>query len=218
MDRIGKRGELSRDEYRNKYTKTLRYTPKTTVMDAVQPIRPANNQLNNPKPTLMFNIEVLNQHADDMMDAYRNLNAREERLRDLMKSFHEDPEGFLKLIVELVKQFNQTTASVLTFDRVFNTHYSEILRDLLSRQQFNLELMGIRIVGINQLEFSPSVFKNALRNTQDFFRVVFLPCMTLFDRAFIIISGIRIPNETEPPRSYLHNAQVLRSSQINSKG
>ncbi len=218
MDGITKKSPLSKEEYRNKYLKTLRYTPKSTVIDAVQPIRPAANQLNNPKPTLMFNIELMHEHTRALLAAHKNLNARGEQFRDMVKAFKEDPEGFMKQIKELVKQFNQTTASVLTFDRVFHTRHSETLGDLLGRQQFNLEKMGIRIIGINQLEFDDGFFKKAVQNSPDFFEAVFFPGLALFNKAFTIISGIHPP--TEPPVSQNNSpfASIVQTSRTNPKG
>lgn len=218
MDGIERKSPIKRDESRNKYLKTLRYTPNFSVIDAVEPIRPVVNQLNNQKPTFMFDIDTLFAHADDMQNAYHRLNARENKLKDLIKSFQEDPEGFLGQIRELIKQFNQTTASVLTFDRAYNTRHSEVLSDLLARQQFNLEKMGISIVGINQLEFDGAFFKKAVRNRQDFFDAVFLPGMSLFERAFAVISGIRTNKENSPQRSNSNAASIVQKSRINQKG
>lgn len=193
MDGIVRKPPVDKIDNRNKYLKTLRYTANASVIDAVQPIRPAINQLYDPKPDFMYNIDVLYQHAEDMLNAYRNLAAQEKKSRESMNRFREDPEAFLAMVRELVKQFNQTTASLLTFDRVFHTLHSETLSDTLARQQFVLELMGIRIVGINQLEFDGTYFRKAARENPDFFTAVFQPGLKMFDRAFAYIRRIRIP-------------------------
>lgn len=217
MDDIRRKSPVIKDEYRNKYLKTLRYSPKSTVIDAVEPIRPAINQLNNPKPSLMFNIDILYERVNDFYDAFKKLNDRENKLRDLIKAFKEDPEEFLGQIMELIKQFNQTTASVLTFDRAFQTRYSETLSDLLARQQFNLEKAGIRIVGVNQLEFNSAFFKKAVKDNDPFFNEIFLPNLTLFDNALKIISGIRIPVAPPPNRNHAPASHKLQTSRIDQK-
>lgn len=184
---------LNKNDTRNKYLKILRYTPTAAAIDAVQPVRPALNQLYDPKPDFMYSIDTLYQHADDMLEAYRRLSAQEKKSRDMMKRYSGDPEGFLAMVKELVKHFNQTTATVLTFDRVFHTHHSEVLADMLGRQQFTLELVGIRIVGINQLEFDGSYFRKAAREKPDFFTAVFSPGLGLFDKVFGYVRSIQIP-------------------------
>lgn len=193
MDGINRKPGIDRTDNRNKYLKTLRYTPKGTVIDAVQAIRPAANQLNNQKPTFLFDIDVLNKHVTDLQDAYRNIRGREKKYKDLMRAYQADADSFLGLIKELVKQFNQTTASVLTFDRVFQTSHSEVLSDMLNRQQFVLETIGLRIVGLNQLEFNGQTFRWAARKQETFFSESFQPAITLFERAFTYIGRIRVP-------------------------
>lgn len=217
MDGIGRKSPPGKDGYRNKYLKTLRNTPRATVIDAVPPIRPALNQLNNPKPGFLFNIEILYQRAEDMMGAYKNLNDQEEKFGDLMKAFREDPEGFLSQIMELVKQFNQTTAVVLTFDRVFKTAHTDRIADMLARQQFALEQIGIRIVGINQLQFDGAYFRRAVRTQTDFFSAVFVPALSLFDQIFTIISAIRIPTEASAPLKTAKRPQDDPATRINRK-
>lgn len=193
MDGIRRNAPIGKDENRNKYLKTLRYTATAAVIDAVQPIRPVINQLYDPKPGFMYDIDILNQHADHMLKAYRKLADQEKKSRDLLHRYHGDQEGFLSMIRELIKQFNQTTASLLTFDRTFHTLHSEALSDILARRQFRLELMGIHIVGINQLEFDGAYFRKAVRENPDFFLAVFQPGLELFDVAFGYIQRIRIP-------------------------
>lgn len=218
MDGIDRKSPIKRVESRNKHLKTLRYTPIFSSIDAVEPIRPVINQLNNQKPSFMFDIDTLQSHANDMQNAYNRLHARENKLKDLIQSFQEDPEGFLGQIRELIKQFNQTTASVLTLDRAYHTMHSEVLSDLLARQQFNLEKMGISIVGINQLEFDGAFFKKAVRNRQDFFDAVFLPGLSLFERSFAVISGIRINTGNTPQPGNSNTASIVQKSRINQKG
>ncbi len=218
MDGIERKSPIKRDESRNKYLKTLRYTPIFSVIDAVEPIHPVANQINDQKPSFMFDMDTLHAHTDLTQNAYNRLHARENKLKDLIQSFQEDPEGFLGQIRELIKQFNQTTASVLTLDRAYHTMHSEVLSDLLARQQFNLERMGISIVGINQLEFDGAFFKKAIRNRQDFFDAVFLPGMSLFERAFSVISGIRINTGNTMQPSNSNAASIVQKSRINQKG
>lgn len=217
MDGIGKSSPIKKDDARNKYLKTLRYSPKASVIDAVQPIRPAANQLNNPKPNLMFNVDILNRHLDDMQNAYRNLDEQKKKYKDLMHHYLDDPELFMGLVKELIKQFNQTTACILTFDRAFQTHHSEILDDTLARQQFNLEQIGVRIVGMNQLEFDGYKFRKAVRENSDFFESMFRPAIVLFEQAFIYISRIQIPAGHPQAKKFSGQSAPAGTSHINQK-
>ncbi len=193
MDTIRPNTPIGKNDNRNKYLKILRYTPTAAAIDAVQPVRPVLNQLYDPKPDFMYSIDILYHHADDMLAAYRKLSTQEQKSRDMMQLYAGDPDEFLRMVKELVKQFNQTTASVLTFDRMFHTPHSEALGDILARQQFSLELMGIRIVGINQLEFDSAYFRRAVRENPAFFNSVFRAGLGVFDRAFSYIRRIQIP-------------------------
>lgn len=200
MDGIGKPASISSKDTRNKYIKALRYTPKGTVIDAVQPIRPAENQLYGQRPALLFNVDVLNRHLEAWAEAYRRLQEQNRRYGDLMDRYLENPEDFLATFRELIKQFNQTTASVLTFDRVYHTRHSEALADMLGRQQFTLEQAGMHLVGINQLELDSYGFRRAARENAAFFSNVFAPSLALFEHAFGYISRITPPPERHTPR------------------
>lgn len=218
MDGIEKTSPIRKGEPRNKYIKTLRYSPGTSVIDAIQPIRAAVNQLNNPKPNLLFNVDTLNRHLDDMQNAYKNLDEQKKKYKDLMHHYLEDPELFMGLIKELIKQFNQTTACILTFDRAFQTRHSETLGDTLARQQFNLEQIGIRIVGINQLEFDAHIFRKGVRENSDFFESMFRPAIALFERAFDYISRIHIPIDHPNAKKSGGLSSDTGTSHINQKG
>lgn len=217
MDGIGKASPIRKGEPRNKYTKTLRYTPRASVIDAVQPVRATVNQLNNPKPNLLFDVDTLNRHLDDMQDAYKNLDEQKKKYKDLMHHYLEDPELFMGLIKELIKQFNQTTACILTFDRAFQTRHSETLGDTLARQQFNLEQIGIRIVGINQLEFDAYRFRKGVRENSDFFESMFRPAVALFEKAFDYISRIQIPMDPSQAQKSRGSVSSTSTSHINQK-
>ncbi len=218
MDGIEKSRPISKTDTRNKYLKTLRYTPNASVIDAVEPIRPAANQLGNQKPSFMFNVDTLNRHLDDLQNAYKNLTEQQRKYKDSLQHYLQDPEHFLGLVKELVKHFNQTTACVLTFDRAFHTRHSEILGDLLARQQFNLEQIGLRIVGINQLEFDAIVFKRGARENPHFFDTQLPPAIALFNQAFNFVNQIRIPSDHEHTNESHVASMNLSTSHIFRKG
>ncbi len=217
MDGIRKASPIGKDEARNKYLKTLRYSPKASVIDAVEPIRPAVNQLNNQKPNLLFDVDILTRHLDNLQNAYRNLEEQKKKYKDLMRNYLKDPEFFMGLIKELVKQFNQTTACILTFDRAYQTRHSETLGDTLARQQFNFEQIGIRIVGVNQLEFDAHLFRKSVRENSDFFESQFRPAILLFEQAFVYISRIQIPTGHSQTRKTAASPVTEGTSHINQK-
>mgnify|MGYP000945850250 CR=1 FL=1 len=216
MDGIGKTSSVRKDDARNKYLKTMKYSPRASVIDAVQPVRPASNQLNSQRPTFMFNVDVMTRHLEDFQNAYHNLAEQEKRNQDVMIRYLKDPDEFMGLIKELVKQFNQTTACLLTFDRAFHTHHSDVIGDLLARRQFNLEPAGLRIVGINQLEFDGHLFHQGVRINPRFFDMLFHPAIQLIYEAFKYIGGIRIPEERETPSE--HRATTAASKTNAAEG
>lgn len=193
MESIGKATPLSRNGTHNKYLKTLRYSPRGTVIDAVQPIRPAVNQLYDQKPSYLFNADVFNRHLGEFEEAYRRLQEQRRKYGGLKARYESDPDGVLNALRNIIKHFNQTTAVVLTFDRTFQTHHSEMLADLLGRQQFTLEVTGITIVGVNQLELDGARFRKSVRENSQFFMTALLPTVDFFEHIFTVIRHIEPP-------------------------
>lgn len=189
-----KRTSPLKTEQRNKYLKALKYSAKSSVIDAVQPMRPASNQLYSQKPTLYFDVDILNRHMAQMKEAYRNLKYNNRKYKGLSRYYEETPDAFTNTLKELIKQFNQTTASVLTFDRVFRTRHSEVIADMLSRRQFELEVAGLSIVGINQLQLDEFQFRKAVREEVDFFDTAFASTLEWFEDAFNYVQSIDYPS------------------------
>ena len=92
----------------------------------------------------LLSIDIVYDKLQHMKDEYKQFYSEEQGFEDAWLALEDDPEHFIKHLIEIIEAHNHVVEALLEFDKTFETSHAEALIKFIN--QYELDFHAISIV------------------------------------------------------------------------
>ena len=93
----------------------------------------------------LLSIDIVYDKLQHMKDEYKQFYSEEQGFEDAWIALQEDPEHFIKHLLEIMEAHNHVVEALHEFDRTFETSHAEALVKFINQYEFDFHAIAIVI-------------------------------------------------------------------------